>query len=237
MYNIDVLRFKIKPYLKDLSLTDAELNHVIINIVDEIAIETKLFRKLYGFSVHEDIERYNLRYIGRMNEEVEEEPTDIIIGDPAFEDIVEFIREGTFPEIPVEKNLKKDKFESNIIDIIDIFDDRGYSVVDKFEERGTTWYFCHDEEWRKLNDEKQFVFTAVIVPEIEELHNEELKLIGPAVLAGAKFHLHDILHSSPDVQASNYDYLRWEGAKKKIMDMYPQFSMSPRQPRKWAANV
>jgi hypothetical protein len=214
-------------------MTDPELNEIIETVVDEIALETRIFKKLYGFTVHENIEQYDFRYIARMNEQVEEEPTNITFGTPGRLEIIDFIANGNFPEIPVEKDLTIEPYQSQFFDLLDIFNEDGYSTLNMFEERGGTTYFLYDEQFRNINDNKRFVFVGWIKPDISELHDEELSIIAPTVINGVKFYVNDTLHSPEDTQATNYDFMRWYQAKENLMNRFPTTVYSTREDKQW----
>ncbi len=229
----DYLRNKVQIHIRDVKIENSDLDAIIETVVDEIALETRIFKKLYGFTIHEDIEKYNFRYIAKMNEQVEEEPTNIIFGDPSDEDLIDFIENGNFPDIPVEKTLTIEPNQSQFFDLMDIFDENGNSVMDKFEERGSSYYFCYDEQFRNMNDKKKFVFAGWIKPDIEELHDEELSIITPTVIAGCKFYINDTLHSVEDVQATNYDFMRWFQSKERLGNLFPTVVYSTKEDIQW----
>jgi len=233
MTQIDYLRNKVKIHIRDVNMENSELDAIIYTVVDEIAMNTRIFKKLFGFTVHADIERYNFRYLARMNEQVEEEPTDIVIGEPTYEEILQFIENGQFPDIPVEKNLQIEPQQSQFIDLLDIFDENGNSVIDVFEERGSSWYFLYNEQYRTINDKKRFVFSGWVKPDLAELHDEELSIITPTVIAGCKFYINDTLHSPEDTQATNYDFMRWFQAKERLGNLFPTVVYSTREDMRW----
>jgi hypothetical protein len=229
----DWLRKKVKIHIRDVNMSESELDGIIDTVLTEIALETRLFKKLYGFTVHADIEKYNFRYLARMNEQVEEEPGNIVLGDITPGDLAEFISNGVFPEIPVDKNLEVDPYQSQFLDLLDIFDEDGNSVLDKFEERGSSYYFVYDEEWRKKNDDKRFVFSGWVKPDINELHDEDLSIILHTVIAGCKFYVNDTLHSPEDTGATNYDFMRWFQGKENLMNRFPTSVYSTRENNRW----
>lgn len=229
----DWLRNKVKIHIRDVNIENSELDDIIDTVLTEIALETRIFKKLYGFTVHEDIDRYNFMYIARMNEQVEEEPTNIIIEEPPLEEIIDFIENGNFPDIAVDKNLEVEPYQSQFFDLMDIYDENGDSVLSKFEERGSSYYFVYDEAWRKINDQKRFVFSAWIKPDVNELHDEQLSMILHTVIAGCKFYINDTLHSPDDTQATNYDFMRWFQGKEQLMNKFPTTVYSTKENYKW----
>jgi hypothetical protein len=65
-----------------------------------------------------------------------------------------------------------------------------------------------------------------VVPEIDELHDEDLITITSAVISGVKFYLNDTLHSPEDSSATNYDFLRWHQKKQELRDDFPTVAFS-----------
>ena len=233
MAQTDWLRNKVKIHIRDMSATESEIDGIIDTVLTEIALETRLFKKLYGFTVSKDEPQYNFRYLTKMNEQVEEEPGNIVLGDISPEDLVNFIDTGVFPTITVDKNLEIETHQSQFLDLLDIFDLEGMSVLDKFEERGSTYYFVYDQEWLNCNDGKNFMFAAWVKPEVMELHDEDLSIILSTVIAGCKFYLYDTLHSKDDVQATNYDFMRWHQAKENLGNRFPTTVFSTKETNKW----
>ena len=229
----DWLRKKVKIHIRDVNMTDSELDDIIDTVVTEIALETRIFKKLYGFTIHENIEKYNFRYLARMNEQVEEEPCNIVLGNIGTNDLLDFIANGSFPEIPVDKNLEVEPYQSQFLDLLDVFDENGLSVLDIFEERGSSWYFLYDEQFRNINDEKRFVFSAWVKPDINELHDEDLSIILSTVISGCKFYVNDTLHSPDDTQATNYDFMRWHQGKENLRNRFPTTVYSTREDKQW----
>ncbi len=226
MANKDYLRKKVKYHIRDIHILDPELDGIIETVFEEISAKTRIFKKLFGFTVHEDIMSYNFKAIARLNERVELETTSIVIGDPLPEDMWNFIKTGEFPDPVVGKDLVVDPARARMQHLLDIYDIDGNSVLSKFEERGSDYYFCFDDEWRKINDQKPFVFVGSIVPEIDELTDDMLMELVPTVIAGAKFYINDTMHSPDDTQATNYDFMRWYQAVEEITNRYTNISYS-----------
>jgi hypothetical protein len=221
MTNTELLRNRLRSIIGDIKIDDDQLDEMINHTIQDIAQHTMLFKKLYGFSVHKEVEMYNFRAIARMNEETEEEPSEIIISDPDLKDVLEFIQDGKFADPKVDKTLEEDLAKSLLIDVLDIFDKNGHSVLDKFSERGSTYYYCYDERWREENDNEPFVFAAWITPHIDELQPEYFFDVLPALTAGVKFFINDLLHSPSDTQATNYDFMRYHQAKEELKNKFP----------------
>lgn len=221
MAQIDYLRKKVKYHVKDVDISDDDLDGIIETTMEDISLTTKVFKKIYGFTVHKDINLYDFRYLARLNEEVEYEPSKITLTDPSSAEIIDFLATGSLPSPGVEKELEQEKAQSRFIDLLEVFDEMGRSILDKFEYRGSTSYFVYDQAWLEEHDGAQMAFTAWVVPMIDELHDEDLLTIMPTVIAGSKFFVMDSLHSVSDVQATNYDFMRYYQAKDELRNMFP----------------
>jgi hypothetical protein len=219
--NIELLRTRIRAVVGDVKIDDTQLDEIINHTIQDIAQYTKLFKKLYGFTVHKDVEMYNFRAIARMNEETEQEPSSITISDPDIRDVLEFIQDGEFADPKVDKTLEEDLARSLLIDVLDIFDQYGNSVLNKFSERGSAYYYCYDAAWREANHNEPFVFAGWITPHIDELSPEYFFDLLPALVAGCKFFINDLLHSPSDTQATNYDFMRYYQAKEHLLNKFP----------------
>ena len=221
MTNAEYLREKVKYHIRDVHLEDDGIDSVIQTVLEDISLGSRVFKKLHGFTVHKDVNLYNFRYLGRLNEQVEKEPTSITFTAPEQQEILDFLKYGTLPSPTVNKVLQDDLAQSRVMDVLDIFDDEGRSILDKFEERGSSYYFCYDQEWLNNNDGKQMCFSAWIVPHIDELAEEQLLDIVQCVIAGTKFYVNDTLHSKDDTQATNYDFMRYHQCRENLTNRYP----------------
>jgi hypothetical protein len=215
------LRNKVKIHVRDVNTTDDELDSVIETVVEEIANETKIFKKVFGFSIHEGKYTYDFRYLARMNERLEHEPVDITFGSPERSEVLDFLMNGHLPSPSIEKDLIIEPGESRLFEVLDIFDINGISIFDKFEQVSPYEYHVYDEQWLKENNNMQCAFIGTIVPNLTELHDENLLDIVITVISGVKFYINDTLHSPDDTQATNYDYMRWFQAKEKLMNRFP----------------
>ena len=78
-------------------------------------------------------------------------------------------------------------------------------------------------------------FVASVLPQLEELHDEHIAVISACVVAGYKFYTNDLLHSSADVQATNYDYMRYYQELQSLINLYPHIAQATKTKRilKW----
>ena len=234
---MDTIVSKVRFHIKDIYINDQELEMLVTQVLEDIAGTTKIFKKLYGFTLHESIEVYNFREIARMNEQVEVELQDVVIGTPDRSEMIKFLLSGSFPTPNVQKTqfVESDAM-SYMLDLLDIFDANGMSVTDKFQYHGTTQYYCLDKYWRKDNDTKTFCFTASVSPHIDEINPEDLLIIMDAVIEGVKYYAANTLQTVEDGQVANIYYQRFFSKQQNLIDRYPTqiFSiMSPKGISQW----
>jgi len=229
----ELIRNRIKLLVRDIEFSDEEYDELFRIVLTELAVETKIFRKLYGFTVDENIVDYNFSALAEMNEEVEQEPTNITIGRVSPEDFEKFIETGVFPEVPIEKEFIDDPYRSHLIDVVDILDDEGYSISHKFEYRGGSYYYLTDSAYRRQADGKPFVFVATVIPDIGELPPMVLQTIFHSLVAGIKFYAYDTQQSTADTQSSNYNFLRWHQAKEELRNRFANYVRTKQRSNKW----
>jgi hypothetical protein len=223
MTNIEFLRNRVKLNIRDQQVSDEDIDEIIINVINDIAVDTHIFKKLYGFSVHKEMTKYNFKYIARLNERVEREPTEIYISAPPPEEILKFLSTGELPDPTVTKDLQIEDATSLLIDVVSIIDDEGYNISSKFKHSGSSYYYVTDTEWLELYDDRNCVFVANVVPDIDELAPEDLVIISKAVVAGSKFYITDRMQSPNDLQSTNYNYQRYYQATEGLKKLFPTY--------------
>jgi hypothetical protein len=221
MDNKEWFRNKVKIHIRDVKMSDDELDGVIGTVIEEVAITTGIFKKIFGFSIHKDKHTYDFRYLARMNERLEHEPTEILFGSPEPSEILDFLTTGHLPSPTVNKTLIIEPGESRLFNVLDVFDKEGVSIMDRMEQRSSYEYFVYDNEWLRTYDNEQCAFIGSIIPDLNELHEENMLDIVHTVIAGCKFYINDTLHSPEDTQATNYDFMRWFQAKEILMNRFP----------------
>ncbi len=222
MSNIQTIAKKVNFHIRDVKSTSDEVEQIILQVISDISHETKLFKKIIGFTVHEDIKVYDFRNITRMNEETEVELQSVTINPYTPEDIIEFLETGEWqdPEV-IKTEFIEDAAQSTFVDLLDIFDENGYSIREKFKYHGTAQYYCLDDDWRKEEDNVGKAFVASVVPHIDELLEEDMLIIMPAIIEGCKYYFNDTFASTNDAQVANLYYQRYWQKKQALIDQHP----------------
>jgi hypothetical protein len=80
-------------------------------------------------------------------------------------------------------------------------------------------------------------FTSVICPDLDEIREEDIHRIMPAIIAGVKYYIMDTMHGQDDAQIANLYYQRYYAKLNQLINDYPTQLMSKRSfntARKWA---
>jgi hypothetical protein len=236
MSNIDILRDKVKFHIRDVNNTDDEIDNIILQVISDIALTTKIFKKIYGFSIHKDIELYDFNAILQMNERTEHELSSVTIGSYSQDQIKDFLSTSEFPSPPVEKVIEEETAKNKLLNVINIFDDEIREMRTEFRYLGTHQYKLYDESYREENDGMHCVFTAQIIPHIDELLPETIEMLSTAIIAGTQYYFLNTMNSADDVQISNVYYQRFYAKQLDLIDHMPTFVygvQSTRGARKW----
>lgn len=248
MANIDTIRDKVRFHIKDVFVQDDELDQVILQVIEDIANQTRIFKKIYGFTIHEDIQVYDFRNLARMNEQVERELSGVTIGSFNQDDIIDWMNLNTDTEWP-SPEIMKTEFDENdcrdsgeepgpntlvlptecntlFIGLLDIYDAYGVSIMDMFREHGNSQYFVYDEQWLAQEDGVMKSFTASVVPDIDELLQEDLAIIMSTIIEGCKYYIANTFQAPTDSQVANLYYQRYWKKKEELSDQFPTVTYS-----------
>ena len=223
--NIQYLRDKVKLHIRDVYTTDEEVDSVILQVIEDIAREVKLFRKLSGFTIEKDKQLYDFRNITRLNEEVETELENVYIG--GFTDLQMKLflmgREEWPDPLTFKRTFNEQEFMT-FFGVLGLYDEYVRNIMDKFHHTSTSVYMVTDEQWLEDNDGKQMVAMTYGLPKVDELLNEELTMITSCVIEGCKYYFANTLQSATDAQVSNLFYQRYWYKKKELIDQYPLYA-------------
>jgi len=220
--NITTIRGKVKFHIRDISFEDYQIDEMILQIITDIANETKLFKKIIGFTIHEDKKIYDFRDLTRMNERVEIELESVAIEPYTPEDIIDFITSGEWKDPIVDKTtFVEDEGQSLFIDLLDIYDEYGRIITDKFQYHGTAQYYCLNDIWRRENEGVGKCFVASVVPHIDEILQEDIHSIMSAIIEGCKYYFNDTFGSGDDAQVANLYYQRYWQSKQALINKHP----------------
>lgn len=233
--NLIRLDTRLRFHLKDVNNEFAERALIINQVIEEIALETRLFKKIYGFTVHKDKNLYDFRAIGKLNENTEIELQDVFIHDLTPEQIWEYVKTGEWqdPEIDKEEFVEENGISAPI-GVMDIYDETGHSISHRFKWHGGSQYYCYDEAWLEENDGVTMAFVAYVNPDLDELRDEDIVTITPAIIEGCKYYFFNTFTTKTDDSGvANLYYTRYFQKKQNLIDMFPTQMSSMKGNRTW----
>jgi len=216
------LRRKVKFHLRDISMLDNEIDEMIKFTIEDIARETKVFRKICGFTVESDKQLYDFLSITRMNEEVEEELENVYIGgitDIAIKAML--LGRDTWPNpITVKKEFEETAM-SSYLSADAIFDPDLRNVMNKFKYTSTNIYIVKDQQWLEDNDGVEMALIYTVIPNLEEMQPEHINMIEHIIIEGCKYYVANTLGSGDDANIANLYYQRFWQKKQDLINSYP----------------
>jgi len=220
---LDDIREKVKFHIRGINSTDEDIDNIIMQVISDIAQYTSVFKKIVGFTIHADKTLYDFRDLLRINERVEVELQTVTIGDISDEDILDFIMNPVdLPDPNVDKEVfVEEDAQSMLVSVLDIFDDKGYCISDKFDYHGTSIYYANDIDWLKEKDGVNMAFVAQVIPHPNELLPEDVHYIMPSVIEGCKYYFNDTFQSGNDVQVGNFYYRRYYAKTEELRNLFP----------------
>ncbi len=235
MTNAEIIRDKVRFHIRDIKFTEYEVDDIVLQVITDIANETGLFKKINGFTIHEDKYLYDFRDITRMNEQTEVELSAVTIGAVPQQDIIEWMQNPTyFPDPSIKKTqYVESDAESMLVNVLDIFDYLGRTVTKKFKYHGTSTYYVENETWLKENDKRTFAVTCSVIPHIDELLPEDLQTIMSTIIEGCKYYFNDTLQGQSDAQVANLFYQRYWQKKQALVNQFPTQIISVASNRSW----
>jgi len=225
-----LLRNKIKFHIRDISYTDNEIDEVVLQVITDIANDTRIFKKIYGFTVYEGMKIYNFHALTKLNNRLE--ASSITIGGVTQESILDFLAGGENLPSPEIITSVFDATDHIPLEILDIYDSDGYSITNYFHYEGTTERVCYDEAWLKEHNEETMAFTASVVPDIQELREEELAIVTTAIIEGCKYYFSNTFESTNDGQITNLYYQRYWTKIQALINQFPSRIFAHKQSKK-----
>ena len=214
-----ILRGKVKFHVRDISNSDIEIDQIVLQVIEDIANETKIFRKIYGFTVDKSINVYDFNALSFLNNRLEVQS--ITIGSVTSDSVLSYMQTyDTFPS-PTVSTTTFANTKNVPLELMDVYDENGYSIINKFHYSGTSERICNDAKWLEDNHAIDKAFVMSVVPDIQELRSEELSVITACIIEGCKYYFSNTYESTPDGQITNLYYQRYWQKKQLLINQFP----------------
>ena len=218
---MDINNYKF--YIRDIGISDTDLQNVLRDVINDIAVNTKIFKRAFSFTLEPEMNMYPIKDLYQLSDKSE-----IIINSITYslksydtkEKLLEYLNE---PIINVDetKDIQKDNEYSDYIEVIDLFDDKFNSYMKYLEPVSRNDYYLN------LKIDKPILLTgiAVINPLLSEISDRIEKQLRFAIISGLKAYTHT-LESQPNEQVSLVLNKQFEYDKQKLINKYPYYGLS-----------
>ena len=218
---MDINNYKF--YIRDIGISDTDLQNVLRDVISDIAVNTKIFKRVFSFTLEPEMNMYPIKDLYQLSDKSE-----IIINSITYslksydtkEKLLEYLNE---PIINVDetKDIQKDNEYSDYIEVIDLFDDKFNSYGHYLEPVGKDDYYLN------IKIDKPILLTgiAIINPLLSEINDRIEKQIRFAIISGLKAYTHT-LESQPNEQVSLVLNKQFEYDKQKLINKYPYYGLS-----------
>ena len=217
---MDINNYKF--YVRDVGISDTDLQNVLNDVISDIATNTKIFKRVFSFTLEPGLDEYPIKDLYQLADK--SEPTILDINYTTNLDTQEgLIDYLTNVDINVQQTVDTttDNTYSDYIEIIDLFDDKFNSYMKYLEP------VSKDDYYLNIKIDKPIPLTgiAIINPLLSEISDRIEKQIRFAIISGLKAYTHT-LENQPNEQVSLVLNKQFEYDKQKLINKYPYYGLS-----------
>lgn len=219
MTNLETLLNRFQVILNRIKMTNEQKEDLVKEAFDRVCEDTKIFRRIYGFSFDKDIADYNLCYLAEINDYYE--ITSLASEPPSEQAVMEFLTSGDPPEVNITVDEEKIN-KSIVVDIYNVFYNEGDKNVSLpfFPITKCIWRYTGEDEDNL--DNKQLAFECAVIPDIETLSNAEIDIISKAMYEYIRYRVSSSVANNIELQNNNIEYQRYFNEVRSLTDKYPQ---------------
>jgi len=221
---LDISDYKF--FVRDVGVSDTELNTLINNIIQEIASYTRIFKYHFSFELLDNIKYYNFNALMQDNQHFDENITTITLGSDTDQDLIDFLIEpkcyNTKTNEVTEDNKIYDQFFA-LDDILLIEDSNIQSIGSYFKHlRESEYVYKLYNKNAKCDGKSKYKAFCIctIVPNLEHISNDIENVIRPVLIEGLKYYT-DTTENAVNVNPDVNQYKKYFNAKNTLMNMYP----------------
>jgi len=222
MINIDNYKF----YVRDVGITDSSLNTVLQDVINDIALSTKIFKKAFGFTIEPDLYDYNFGALLEIYERTQEQTIDNLTINSYTEDqLLQFLSDPTQLDITVADSSTNGIPLNTYIETLDILS-KTYnteqsslgSVFDYFEPIDSYSY----KLTKKLQEPVRAIAILSIIPNIENIDDRAEKYLRTTIIEGLRYFVNtqdNAQNINPDIN----NYKKYERTKLELQNKFPVY--------------
>ena len=219
MLNINNYKF----YVRDIGVQDIDLENILKDVLSDIAINTKIFKRTFGFTLEPEVSRYPIRDLYQLNDKTEATITDINFTTDFSntQSLIDYLSSaGT---VPVGENISTsvDNKYSDYIETIDVFDNKFNSYLKYLEAVNKNDYYINTI----LSEPVDVNAIVSVNPILDELDEKIEKQIRFAIISGLKAYTHTLENQVNEPVGLTLNK-QFEYDKQKLINQYPYFGLS-----------
>jgi len=216
---------KYKFYVRDVSVTDEQLQMLLQDVVNDIAVSTKIFKRLVGVIIDPDIKEYNFKNIYEQtirltNTRIE----NLTIADYSNDTLVEFLKDPNSLSIDttVEKTVSIPDTFIDVVDVLgNIYTDDSTplgSIFYKFDRIGVNDYKFVEN----IKESKNALCIVNVIPALDNIDEQMESYMKMAIVAGLKYYTEtQVVNQNLNYQISSYKV--FENAKNQLQGLFPTY--------------
>lgn len=221
---MDINNYKF--YVRDIGIIDADLTNVLNDVISDIAINTKIFKRVFGFTLEPNINQYNIKHLYQLSDKLQ-----IVINGINYTDYTNvndllqtFKNKGNIGagDIKVDETLDTSIKNTycDYLECVDIFDNSFNSYMNYFEP------INKDEFWLTFTPKESIEVTGIVSvnPLVNEITNNIENQIRFAIISGLKAYVHT-LENHPNAQEGLVLNKQFEYDKQKLMNQSPNYGL------------
>ena len=220
--NIDNYKF----YVRDIGITDVDLTNVLQDVINDIAMSTKIFKKEFGFTIEPDMYDYNFRGLLEVYERTQELTINDLIIDSYTEDqLLNYLSDPTDLEVTVSDTTTtgiplNTYLETNdiLVKTYDYYNSPLGSLFCLFESiDGDSFKFIG-----KITEQVEALCITTIIPNIQNIDKRLETYLKPVIIEGLKYYTDTSLNTqnvNPDINS----YKKYINAKLELQNKFPVY--------------
>jgi len=218
---IDINDYKF--YIRDVGITNEDLTKVINDVISDIALSTKIFKKAFGFTIEPSIDTYDFRSIMAISERTQYDKIEsLTLQNYTEQQLIDFLSDPTNMNVDVDKETYTTNPILNTyidtIDVLSIKDNELMSVFNMFEPvNGETFKFVGS-----IEEPVSCVAIVRIIPNIDNIEEETEVLLKSAIVEGLKYYT-DTRNNAQSVGSETNRYKIYENAKLALQNKFPTY--------------
>lgn len=174
---------KYKFYVRDIGISDEDLKNVLQNVIEDIAVSTKIFKKVFVFEILPEVVVYDFGSLLNLTERFQPYKVSFLTIEPfTDEQLLKFLKDPTKIEINVNVESDNSTPFSTCLEVVDILDENLNSIFDHFEHIADTQFKYKYID--KIKKPKKALCICSIIPNIYitfEPDDNSVKVLDPII--------------------------------------------------------